>query len=335
MNPLLRDITLCRDLIFRSVFGRETMKKELTSLLNAILVQAGLPRVVSLKLKNPFSLPRKGGCKTTIFDVAVTDETGRSFDLEMQTYNERDLIPRSIFYAARGLSESLGAGESYSKLRPYYVVVFTRFPIPRHSENSWFDAMQMTSTLDPSQRYDLLTTIYVRLPQPGEKIPKNAFTDDLDAWVRFLTLRMTEQAKYERLVARNPIFKSIAAFMREYFIKENVRMWLSREQLYEIDQRSAIEAAAADGKEEGLKEGLKEGKKEGKREGLKEGKKEGKAEGNATAIEGVLSSRFPEDYAPFAASVRSGLSTKTLPELERLIPFCATCSSVPEFVSLL
>ena len=78
------------DIAFRIIFGDENKKVVLISFLNAVLCLEGEHKITDLYFPNTFQLPKFRDGKSTILDVKATDESGRSFLVEMQVADIRN-----------------------------------------------------------------------------------------------------------------------------------------------------------------------------------------------------------------------------------------------------
>ncbi|MDP3178486.1 MAG: PD-(D/E)XK nuclease family transposase, partial [Spirochaetaceae bacterium] len=72
------------DIVFKTIFGSEERTDLTLSLVNAVLVQAGRRKALSISLMNPFRLGQHLDQKDAILDVRARDESGREFQLEIQ-----------------------------------------------------------------------------------------------------------------------------------------------------------------------------------------------------------------------------------------------------------
>jgi RNase H-fold protein (predicted Holliday junction resolvase) len=73
------------DMVFKYLMGREECKAQLMGFINAVLQQCGRHPVTDLVINNPFNLQEYKDDKLTILDLRVTDDLGRSFNMEIQS----------------------------------------------------------------------------------------------------------------------------------------------------------------------------------------------------------------------------------------------------------
>jgi len=108
------------DFAFRKIFGKPGNEICLISLLNAIL---DLPQSIeSVEFMNPFSYKDFEDDKLICVDVKATDQSGRVFIVEVQIVVHPSFAKRAVYYACKGYSDQLQAGQGYSKLKATYSV---------------------------------------------------------------------------------------------------------------------------------------------------------------------------------------------------------------------
>jgi predicted transposase/invertase (TIGR01784 family) len=111
------------DFAFRKIFGKPGNEICLISLLNAIL---DLPQPIeSVEFMNPFSYKDFEDDKLICVDVKATDRAdraGRVFIVEVQIVVHPSFAKRAVYYACKGYSDQLQAGQGYSKLKATYSV---------------------------------------------------------------------------------------------------------------------------------------------------------------------------------------------------------------------
>ena len=106
------------DIAFRKIFGNENRKETLISFLNAILAFKGKQKIVSVKIMNPYQLPKLRGGKVTIIDVKVTDQLGRQYLVEMQVGELDGFAKRVLYYFSKSYSDQIKRGDFYRQLNP-------------------------------------------------------------------------------------------------------------------------------------------------------------------------------------------------------------------------
>jgi len=82
-----------------------------------------------VEIRNPFNLKDYESDKKTILDIKAADESGRTYDVEIQTANELAFPERMLYYWAQLYAGRLSSGEGYEQLWPVVSIVLTRFPL--------------------------------------------------------------------------------------------------------------------------------------------------------------------------------------------------------------
>ncbi len=101
----------------------------LRDVMNGVLRNADEPTVNAIRIKNPFTFGSSFQEKDVILDVAVEDELGDQYDVEMQTWNHANFRERIVYYLEKIASGQLSKGETYDKLHKVIGIVFVDFPI--------------------------------------------------------------------------------------------------------------------------------------------------------------------------------------------------------------
>jgi len=120
------------DLIFKWQFAGNT--DLLIDLINAVRSEES--PVVSLEVKNPEFIPAERDGKHIVLDIWAQDETGKQFDIEMQTTKHAGWAARSVYYLARALGEQLQSGQGYHEIKPVigiHLLGFDLFPEPEQA----------------------------------------------------------------------------------------------------------------------------------------------------------------------------------------------------------
>lgn len=216
-------------------------------------------------------------------DILVEDTRGELLIIEVQNNRELDYFHRMLYGVAKAITEYIGLGDSYSKVRKVYSVNIVYFDLGQgkdyvyhgktvfrglhHSDDVLRLSVRQRELFVGKDAGDIFPEYYVLKVNGFDKI---ALTP-LDEWVRFLKtgkIENTDTAKglpeareKLRIDALNPEEKQ--AYYRDM---EAIRY-----------QKSVITTGwyegHADGKAEGRAEGKAEGRAEGKAEGLAEGER--------------------------------------------------------------
>lgn len=121
-------IRLTDDDVFAWCFGRNEQKEPLLALINAVFKDAGYAPITDISIANPFSVRSYLTDKKPVLDIRGEDETGKKYDIEMQSYNDPNLVNRLLLYWSRSYSRQLQKSERYSKLHPVITICLLRKP---------------------------------------------------------------------------------------------------------------------------------------------------------------------------------------------------------------
>src|SRR5262249_48326599 len=103
------------DLAFKLMMGSPEHTAITIHFLNAVL--GGKPRIRQVTILNPTVEREAEDDKRIVLDILAEDETGRKFNIEMQTSLPTGMSQRLAYYASSLYAEQLAAGENYRELR--------------------------------------------------------------------------------------------------------------------------------------------------------------------------------------------------------------------------
>jgi predicted transposase/invertase (TIGR01784 family) len=112
------------DIVFKKVYGSDSWTDLTVSLINAVLGEFAVHRVVEVELLNPYSERMALDDKLSILDIKARDLDGWLFNVEMQMLAVAVLAPRLLYYWAKVYSQQLSAGDDYTGLRPTISICF-------------------------------------------------------------------------------------------------------------------------------------------------------------------------------------------------------------------
>jgi predicted transposase/invertase (TIGR01784 family) len=158
------------DFAFKKVFGSEQSAGLLRSFLNAILYSGSAQQISSLKIVDPYTVPKLLGMKDTFVDVKAVLNDGSQVIIEMQVLNHAGFEQRVLYNAAKNYSQQLKKGNDYTLLNPVValtIVDFTLFePVPAELKPqpylSRFKLMDIQSLTQYSGDIEL---VFIELPK--------------------------------------------------------------------------------------------------------------------------------------------------------------------------
>ena len=103
------------DYFFRYLFGKAGHEELTLNFINAVLTDSEAPTVAKIEILNPFNDKEDISAKESILDIKATDNKGRIYAIEMQTWdNNKSFVSRSIYYWAKVYSAQLEEGDKYT-----------------------------------------------------------------------------------------------------------------------------------------------------------------------------------------------------------------------------
>ncbi len=213
-------------------------------------------------------------------DILVEDTKGELLIIEVQNNRELDYFHRMLYGVSKTVSEYIGLGDAYSKIRKVYSINIVYFDLGQGKDYVYHGKTFFRGLHDPEDILHLSVRqqeLFVG-KEAGDLFPEyyvlrvNEFdrmaSTPLDEWIQFLktgeidkgaTAKGLPEAR-ERLRVDALSTEEKQAYYREM---EALRY-----------QKSVIETGRIEGKEEGRAEGREEGRMEGRLEGKMEGRLE-------------------------------------------------------------
>ena len=260
-HPLLKPTN---DYVFKRIFGDESNKNVLISLLRAIL-EIEIENITLLQQEIPREDP---DLKGAVLDILVQLDDGTRIDIEMQIKFQVDVIDRILFYNEKLFTMQFEIGKPHSKARKTISITIiddeTRFFPHGHSvyvlserrHDPWHE-------LTDKRQYHFV--ILGRIDEIELFEERKEFV----LWMKFLT--STTREEMETLAEQNKCIDKAYQTL-EYMSQdpeERQRAWAREKFLW--DQQTRENAAREEGKEEGKEEGRVEGSIETAKRFLKAG----------------------------------------------------------------
>ena len=257
------------DLTFKKVFGEHP--NLVLSLLNALLPLPDGMEIKTVEYLSPENIPENPGKKYSIVDVYCTDNHGRHFIVEMQSYWNTEFFSRTIFNAASMYAKQLDKGKSFGELKDVYALCLVNDvkAFPKYG-NEYIQEYYLTNKNHTNDIHTDLSMVFIVLPNytPQNRAEKKMH----DLWLRFLTEidENTDDADPE-LLANEETFEALELLRRSAFTPGELlaynQYWLNIS-----TEKSAMERERAEGRDEGRAEGEKNGLEKGRAEGIEKGR---------------------------------------------------------------
>ncbi|MBO7145172.1 MAG: Rpn family recombination-promoting nuclease/putative transposase [Salinivirgaceae bacterium] len=247
------------DLTFKKVFGQH--KNLVQSLLNALLPLPDGMEIKSVEYLTPENIPDNPAKKYSIVDVRCTDNYGRHFIVEMQSFWTQEFFSRTVFNAAAAYSGQLGRGISFAELKDVYALSLVNEESFCFSDDG--DCIQEYYLMNKRHTEDIRTNIsliFVELPKfnptnKGDKAMKKL-------WLKFLTeINENTIDAAPELLENKEISQALEIVRSSAYTPGELAAY----QKYLLDtsiEKSAFEGERRRGREEGRAEGREEEKLE-------------------------------------------------------------------------
>jgi predicted transposase/invertase (TIGR01784 family) len=251
------------DLTFKKIFGEHP--NLVLSLLNALLPLPEGMEIKSVEYLSPENVPENPGKKYSIVDVYCTDNYGRHFIVEMQSYWNTEFFSRTLFNAASMYTKQLEKGKAFGELKDVYALCLVNDikAFPEYGEE-YIQEYYITNKNHTSDIRTDLSLVFIILPNfnpqnRAEKVMHNL-------WLKFLTEidENTEDADPE-LLANEETKEALDIVRRSAFT--DGEMLAYRQYWLDIStEKSSLERERMEGREEGKKIGREEGRAESRKE---------------------------------------------------------------------
>ncbi len=245
------------DVAFRKIFGNENRKESLVSFLNAILEFDGERKIVSVTILNPYQLPRLKGGKVTIVDVKATDQTGRTYIVEMQVAELDGFGKRVLYYFAKSYRDQIKRGDFYRQLKPVIFIGILDFV---YTQNPNFLSRSQVKDVETNERtlHDVEFT-FIELPKFNKE--SKELRNLTEKWVYFI-----KNAENLNLIPENTDDEGLKSAYQE----ANKQTWTTEElaaydyvYMREEDERARMDSAERKGADNSRTEIAKNLKSEG------------------------------------------------------------------------
>jgi len=251
-------VNLRQDWFFHIVFGRNESIPFLVDLMNGVFRNAGEPTVESIKIKNPFTFGRSHLDKDVVVDVAVEDELGNQYDVEMQMWNHANFRERIVYYLEKIAAGQLSKGETYNKLHRVIGIIFVDFPIwseldlqkiqnltPELKEKlkgTQFETIKLMSVENRVVFSDCLTIHFIQIPKANEPLSSNIRDPKLISWLKaFRFPDSTSEEDMLRLEKTTPKLKELRKQMFNLIATPKQRAYIEARQRFLTTQKTIQE----------------------------------------------------------------------------------------------
>jgi len=255
-------VNLRQDWVFHIMFGRTRSARFLCALMNAVFRNANAPTVKSVKLKNPFTFGRYYGDKDSVLDLAVEDDLGNQYDVEIQTWNHFNFRERVVYYLEKMAAEQLKKGDSYYLLHKVVGIVFVDFPIWSEQElkkikdlkpelaeklkETQFETIKLMSVDNGVVFSECLSLYFIRIPEAGEAFSPSLRDPKLIDWLKvFRFPESTSEEEILQIEKSTPEIKEFIEQMFEILATPRQRAYIERRRRSLLFRNTMLEENAA------------------------------------------------------------------------------------------
>jgi len=211
-------------------------------------------------------------------DIEVTLKDGSKIDVEMQRFDEVNHIKRTVYYAAKLISEQLQVGEAYDALKPVEIIYITDFNFLKseHYKTS-------TVIVDELNRRDVIINElrfhYIELPKFRKSNPD--MKDKLNQWMAFIDdqnkewMNMAKNFNQSILKAMDEFDKLVAKEAEKYTEAGKERFLMDMASVKYNTFNKGLNEGIQKGMEQGLQQGIEQGIEQGIQQGIQQGIEQG------------------------------------------------------------
>ena len=274
-------LPITSDVVFKAIFGNEENKDLLMSLLNSFL-EIDIKTPDEIQIVGTEFIKHYGEDKLCRLDIRVKTDDNKHIDIEIQVVDKKDMINRSIYYAACLYTEQMKEGMRYNKIGrtiALNILCYNLFEDNRSYVNSYRFKNRETN----SELTDILEINFVELKKV--KIQKTSNEDMKDLWAKFLSAESEEELIM--LKEKNETLNKAVEKLKYVSADDIIRFEYDQRRKARLDYGSDMACA----KEEGMKQGIQKG--------IEQGIKKGECKKSLMYITKLLTQKFgelPDDY---------------------------------------
>ena len=248
------------DLTFKKIFGEHP--NLVKSLLNALLPLPEGMTIEKVDIISSENVPENPVKKYSIVDVRCTDNNGRGFIVEMQSYWNKEFFSRTLFNAASMYTKQLAKGNPFDNLKEVYALALVNDEaFDYEGDNGYMQEFYIINKNHPNDIRHDLSLIFIELVKYKPLDRGSRAIKDL--WLRFLT-EINEQTEIvDSVLLENPeISQALNIVERSAYSDSD--LYVYEDSLLEVmTQRNSLKNERAEGKAEEKIETAKRMKEKG------------------------------------------------------------------------
>lgn len=247
------------DLTFKKIFGQH--KHLVMSLLNALLPLPDGMEIRSVEYLSNENIPDNPGKKYSIVDVFCTDNYGRRFIVEMQSFWNNEFFARTLFNAATVYSKQLQKGMSFGDLKNVYALSLVNDKSAfDYGDTEYVQEYYLANKNHPDDRRTELSMVFIVLPnyKPQNRAEKKMH----NLWLKFLTEIDENTTDADPELIENKDTNEALEILKTSAFTDGELLAYEKYWLDVSTEKSALQRERAEGREEGREEGRAEGEQQ-------------------------------------------------------------------------
>ncbi|WP_135546830.1 Rpn family recombination-promoting nuclease/putative transposase [Paenibacillus cymbidii] len=240
------------DFVFGKLFGEPDSRDSLKALLNAILRQDGREPIAEIVVIENRTLDRwRPEDKLGSLDILAELASGEQVNVEMQVANPYNMIPRTIFYAAKLFTRSIKAGQDYEVLRKTIAINLLNFRLLASSDR-FHHTFHLRDDVTPHALLtDVMELHFIEFPK-FEQTPKDK-RNPLHRWLMFMDDQLGED-ELKELMAMDSMIEKTEARLEQLSDDPLARELAEARERAIRDWNSSMAGSRKEGREEGKTE---------------------------------------------------------------------------------
>ena len=263
INPELK---MKSDIIFKAFFTRKENEEFLKEFLEAVLGE----KIKIKKVLHDVRLEQLAkNEKYGILDLGVELENGEFINVEIQLKDNKNIEKRTTFYASKKITEQLGIGEDYRRLKPIIIIAILDYSFIESPEY----VTETVRVAKDDREYELNNDVkyyYIELEKFRKENPD--MTRTINHWLSFLDMERGELL--EVACEKNEKVKRAVENYEVLTGDEEVKRLSEIRLMSNLEEKSALHCAREEGQKIGVKQGQEIGRKQEKEEIAKKLKKQ-------------------------------------------------------------
>ncbi|NWQ41043.1 Rpn family recombination-promoting nuclease/putative transposase [Bacillus sp. EB106-08-02-XG196] len=237
-------LNLLNDFLFKKLFGDENDNELLIGLLNAILKK----EIVNLTIESEKLDRFKEEEKLGILNIKAKMADGEKVNIEVQLLNQKNMIPRTLFYWSKLFVEDFESGRNYKELKKTVTINILGFKLEELRSESFHSIYKLGEAQTNNNLTDLLEIHFIEFPKFEDVMYD--LNNPLHCWLLFLKDDVPDYILRE--VLRMDVISKAEEKLTMLSADPETRREYERRAKALSDERSRLEDARESGIEKGI-----------------------------------------------------------------------------------